>query len=100
MLEAANGVRASFTFSADSADKISNLVFSILADGVEYQAYAQDLKFEIKGTTVFVVGHLSYLMDRNGHVFDENALSKAAFQLEFNATGGYSDGKLSIFSQR
>jgi RNA polymerase sigma factor (sigma-70 family) len=100
MLEAANGVRASFSYSPDSAEKLSNLVFSILADGVEYQAFAQGVQIEVKGTTVYVIGHLSYLIDGQGHVFDQNALAKAAFQLEFNAPGNYSDGKLSIFSQK
>jgi RNA polymerase sigma-70 factor (ECF subfamily) len=99
MLEAANGVRASFSFSADSAEKVSNLVFTILADGIEYQAYGQDLKLEMKGSKVYVVGYLSYLMDGQGHVFDQNALAKASFQLEFDATGGFSDGKLSIYSK-
>jgi RNA polymerase sigma factor (sigma-70 family) len=99
ILEAANGVAASFNYDASGDPVVQNLVFKINADGILYSAYAQNVKIQVFGTHVWLTGQLTDLIDLNGLVYGHNALAKALIQLDFDPADLTQDGHLSIYSQ-
>jgi hypothetical protein len=99
ILEAANGVAASFTYDASGDPLVQDLVFKINADGILYSAYAQNVKIQVIGTHVYLTGQLTDLIDLNGLVYGHNALSRALVQLDFDPADLTHDGHLSIYSQ-
>lgn len=100
VLEAANGVTASFNYEASANPVVQNLVFTINADGILYTAYAQNVQIQVIGTHVYLTGYLSDLVDLNGLVYGGNALAKALVQLDFDPADLTRDGKLSIYSKK
>jgi RNA polymerase sigma factor (sigma-70 family) len=100
ILEAANGVAASFNYDASGDPVVQNLVFKFNADGILYSAYAQNVQIQVIGTHVYLTGTLSDLVDLNGLVYGGNALAKALVQLDFDPTDLTRDGKLSIYSKK
>jgi 2-succinyl-5-enolpyruvyl-6-hydroxy-3-cyclohexene-1-carboxylate synthase len=100
ILEAANGVAASFNYDASGDPLVQNLVFKINADGILYSAFAQNVKIQVIGTHVYLTGTLSDLVDLNGLVYGSNALAKATIQLDFDVADLSRDGNLSIYSKK
>ena len=99
ILEAANGVAASFNYDASGDPVVQNLIFKINADGILYSAYAQNVKIQVIGTHVYLTGQLTDLIDLNGLVYGGNALSRALIQLDFDPADLVHDGHLSIYAQ-
>ena len=98
ILEAANGVAASFNYDSSADPVVQNLVFKINADGILYSAFAQNVKIQVIGTHVYLTGQLTDLIDLNGLVYGGNALSRALIQLDFDPADLAHDGHLSIYS--
>lgn len=86
----------SFTYDPTSATPISNLLFTFLADGITYNAYALNANVSGSNGQFTVAGTISDLVDLNNTVFDKNALSKASFSLNFSISGDVGTGRLTV----
>lgn len=95
-LEAAAGITATFEYDPALPAPVKNLTFKILADGIEYKAFALNPKIDLVNGETQISGQLSDLIDLNGLVYGKNALSKAQFTLNFALTGNTATGHLSI----
>lgn len=95
-LQAADGVTATFSYDPALPQPVKNLTFKIMADGIEYQAFALSPKIDLVNGETQITGQLSDLIDLNGLVYGKNALSKAFFTLTFALTGDTATGRLSI----
>jgi RNA polymerase sigma-70 factor (ECF subfamily) len=95
-LEAAAGITATFEYDPALPAPVKNLTFKIMADGIEYKAYALSPKIDVVDGQTLISGQLSDLIDLNGVVYGGNALSKAFFSLNFVLSGNTATGHLSI----
>ena len=95
-LEAAAGITATFEYDPSLPAPVKNLTFKILADGIEYKAFAIKSQIDVVNGETLISGQLSDLIDLNGLVYGKNALSKAYFSLNFALTGNTATGHLSI----
>ena len=99
MLEGQGGLNAAFSYDASSDPVVQNLVFTINADGILYTAYGKNLVVSANGSHVYLTGQLTDLIDLNGLVYSNNALSLAAFSLEFETSGNANEGLFSLISK-
>jgi RNA polymerase sigma-70 factor (ECF subfamily) len=95
-LEAAAGITATFEYDPALPAPVKNLTFKILADGIEYKAFALSPQIDLVNGQTQISGQLSDLIDLNGMVYSNNALSKAYFTLNFALNGNTATGHLSI----
>jgi hypothetical protein len=95
-IEGKEGLDLSFTYDPTSATPISNLLFTFLADGITYNAYALNANVSGSNGEFTVAGTISDLVDLNNAVFDKNALSKASFSLSFKISGDVGTGRLAV----
>ena len=92
------GLDLAFSYDPTSANPISNLYFTFVADGITYHAYALNAQISGSNGQFSVSGTISDLVDLNNAVFDHNPLSKAAFALDFSISGDVGAGNLAISS--
>jgi len=95
-LEAAAGITATFNYDPSLPNPVQNLVFKIMADGIEYKAFALTSDIQSVNGQTQIIGQLSDLVDLNNLVYSKNALSKANFTLNFALDGNTATGHLSI----
>lgn len=95
-IEGKEGLDLSFTYDPTSATPINNLLFTFLADGITYNAYALNANVSGSNGEFTVAGTISDLVDLNNAVFDKNALSKASFSLTFKISGDVGTGRLAV----
>ena len=95
-MQAAEGVTATFAYDPALPNPVQNLTFNILADGIQYKAFALNPQIALVDGQTQISGQLSDLIDLNGLVYGKNALSKAFFTLNFALTGNTATGHLSI----
>lgn len=95
-LEAAAGITASFEYDPSQPAPVKNLTFKIMADGIEYKAFALNPNIDVVDGQTQISGQLSDLIDLNGLVYGQNALSRAYFTLDFTLKGNTATGRLSI----
>jgi RNA polymerase sigma-70 factor (ECF subfamily) len=95
-LQAAEGVTATFEYDPTLPAPVKNLTFKIMADGIEYHAYALKPQIDLVNGQTQISGQLTDLIDLNDLVYSENALSKAYFTLNFAINGNTATGHLSI----
>ena len=88
----------SFTYDPTSANPVSNLMFTFVADGITYHAFALNTLISGENGQFKVSGTISDLLDLNNAVFDKNPLAKATFSLDFSISGDVGTGKLAIIS--
>jgi hypothetical protein len=97
-VQAKENLTLSFTYEPTSATPISNMVFTFVADGIIYHAYALNPQVSGENGEYKVTGTISDLLDLNNAVFDNNPLAKASFTLNFSISGDVGSGKLAIGS--
>ena len=95
-IQGKEGLDLSFTYDPTSATPISNLLFTFLADGITYNAYALNANVSGSNGEFTVAGTISDLVDLNNTVFDKNALSQASFSVNFKIFGDVGTGRLSV----
>ena len=95
-IQGKEGLDLSLTYDPTSANPISNLLFTFLADGITYNAYALNANVSGSNGEFTVAGTISDLVDLNNTVFDKNALSKASFSVNFKISGDVGTGRLSV----
>ena len=95
-IQGKEGLDLSFTYDPTSATPISNLLFTFLADGITYNAYALNANVSGSNGEFTVAGTISDLVDLNNTVFDKNALSKASFSVNFKISGDVGTGRLAV----
>ena len=95
-LQAAEGVTATFEYDPTLPAPVKNLTFKIMADGIEYHAFALKPQIDLVNGQTQISGQLTDLIDLNDLVYSENALSKAYFTLNFAINGNTATGHLSI----
>ena len=95
-IEAKEGLVVSFQYDATSANPISDIMFTFIADGITYKAYALNAVVSGSNGQFAVSGTISDLIDLNNSVFSNNLLSKALFSLDFTISGDVGTGKLNL----
>ena len=95
-IQGKEGLDLSLTYDPTSANPISNLLFTFLADGITYNAYALNANVSGSNGEFTVAGTISDLVDLNNTVFDKNALSQASFSVNFKISGDVGTGRLSV----
>ena len=95
-MEAAQGVTANFSYDPSLPNPVQHLTFKIMADGIEYKAYALKAEISLIDGHTQISGQISDLVDLNNLVFSNNALSKASFSMTFALTGNSATGHFSI----
>ena len=97
-IEAKENLTMSFTYDPTSANPVSNVVFTFVADGIIYHAYGLNTQVSGENGQYKIVGTISDLLDLDNSVFDNNPLAKSAFSLIFSISGDVGSGKLAIGS--
>jgi RNA polymerase sigma-70 factor (ECF subfamily) len=97
-IEAKENLTMSFTYDPTSANPVSNVVFTFVADGIIYHAYGLNTQVSGENGQYKIIGTISDLLDLNNGVFDNNPLAKSAFSLIFSISGDVGSGKLAIGS--
>ena len=95
-IEAKEGLVMTFQYDESAANPVSDIVFTFIADGITYKAYALNPIVVGSSGLYAVTGNLSDLIDLNNAVFGNNLLSKAVFRLDFNISGDVGTGKLNL----
>ena len=95
-IEAKEGLVVTFQYDATSANPISDIMFTFVADGITYKAYALNAVVSGSNGQFAVSGTISDLIDLNNSVFSNNLLSKALFSLDFTISGDVGTGKLNL----
>jgi RNA polymerase sigma-70 factor (ECF subfamily) len=95
-IEAKEGLVVTFQYDATSANPISDITFTFIADGITYKAYALNAVISGSNGQFAVSGTISDLIDLNNSVFSNNLLSKALFSLDFSISGDVGTGKLNL----
>jgi RNA polymerase sigma-70 factor (ECF subfamily) len=95
-IEAKEGLVVTFHYDATSANPISDIMFTFIADGITYKAYALNAVISGSNGQFAVSGTISDLIDLNNSVFSNNLLSKALFSLDFTISGDVGTGKLNL----
>ncbi|CAB4691962.1 MAG: sigma-70 family RNA polymerase sigma factor [Actinobacteria bacterium] len=95
-IEAKEGLVVTFQYDATSANPISDIMFTFVADGITYKAYALNAVVSGSNGQFAVSGTISDLIDLNNAVFSNNLLSKALFSLDFTISGDVGTGKLNL----
>ena len=95
-IEAKEGLVVTFQYDATSANPISDIMFTFVADGITYKAYAMNALVSGSNGQFAVSGTISDLIDLNNAVFSNNLLSKALFSLDFSISGDVGTGKLNL----
>ena len=90
------GLDLGFHYDPTSANPISDLIFTFLADGITYKAYVLNPVITGSNGQFSISGTVSDLIDLNNAVFDGNLLSKAVFNLDFSISGDVGSGKLTL----
>jgi RNA polymerase sigma-70 factor (ECF subfamily) len=95
-IEAKEGLVVTFQYDANSANPISDIMFTFNADGITYKAYALNAVVSGSNGQFAVSGTISDLIDLNNAVFSNNLLSKATFSFNFSISGDVGTGKLNL----
>lgn len=95
-LEAAEGLVADFIYDTSADPVIKDLTFTIMIKGIQYNAYARFMQIKVDGNHISLTAQLTDLIDLNGLVYGQNALSRAWVAMDFTLEGNSANGTLSI----
>ena len=95
-LEAAEGLVADFIYDASADPVIKDLNFTIMIKGIQYNAFGRNLQVQVNGARITLTAQLTDLIDLNGLVYGQNALSRAWVAMDFTLSGNTATGTLSI----